>query len=60
VRTSGRTKIAWAAAGVIVFTVGVGWLLLRGPQPFGEVLTILGGGFAASLLASAWIYRNQG
>jgi hypothetical protein len=48
-----------AVAGLMVCSVGVAWLVARGPEPFGTILTILGAGCTASLLASLWIYRSQ-
>jgi hypothetical protein len=59
VRTSNRSKASVAVAGLVVCVIGVIWLLVRGPEPFGTLLTVLGAAFAASLLASLWIYRSR-
>jgi ABC-type sulfate transport system permease component len=59
VRTSGRTKIIGATCGLIVCAVGVAWLLVKGPGPYGTILTIAGAIFAASMVVSWWIYRPQ-
>jgi hypothetical protein len=57
--TPGRTRIIGAICGLIVCAIGVGWLLFRGPQPFGTILSMAGAIFAASLIVSWWIYRSQ-
>jgi hypothetical protein len=56
-RTPDRTKIIGAICGLIVCAIGVRWLLVQGPEPFGTILTMAGAIFAASLLVSLWIYR---
>ena len=57
--TSNQTKVLGAIAGLIVCGTGVVWLLVQGPEPFGTVLAVVGGGLTASLLASLWIYRSR-
>lgn len=59
VRTSDRAKIIWAVVGLMVCAVGVGWLLVRGPDLVGTVLAIVGGSVGVGMLASLWIYRSS-
>ena len=55
-RTSPRAKVIGAICGVIVCAVGVVWLIVSGPKPFGTLFVMAGAIFAVSLLASLWIY----
>lgn len=59
VRTARRTKVLGAIAGLLVGGVGLGLLLTHAAQTAGTVLTVVGLGFAGTMLASLWTYKSQ-
>lgn len=48
-----------AVTGLIVGLVGLALLLAHASQPLGTILLVVGFAFAATMLASLWIYRSQ-
>ena len=54
-----RTRIIGVVCGCIVCAVGVGWLIVQAPGPFGELLTLAGAIFAGSMLIGWWVHRRR-